>query len=150
VLDRLRYRFAIGDLGVALLRGDLEVADYARDQHIEVQFAHARDDDLPRLLVLSRREGRILFRENLESLLSLSRSDNRLGFDGDRDHRLGEVHFFQEKWPALGAHRVALWASFMPTIAAMSPALTSSMGSDLLACMRRRRVMRSRFFLFWL
>ena len=45
----LRDRLAVGDLGIALLGGYLEVADDARHEDVEVELAHARDDDLARI-----------------------------------------------------------------------------------------------------
>ncbi len=78
--------------------------------------------------------------------LSLSRSERVLGsmateMTGSgkcmRSSRTG-----QPSLPTVSPVR----APFMPTNTAMSPARSSSMASERLACMRRMRVTRSRFF----
>jgi hypothetical protein len=79
--------------------------------------------------------------------LSLSRSDRVLGSMATEMTGTGNFIFSNRRGqPSLPTVSPVL-ASFMPTRTAMSPALISSSGSDLFACMRRMRVTRSRFFL---
>ncbi len=51
LLDQLANRLAVGDLGLADVGLDLELAPHAIDDDIEMQLAHAGDDGLSRLLV---------------------------------------------------------------------------------------------------
>src|SRR5262249_29900676 len=51
VLDRLRDGLAEGDLRLADIGLDLELALHAIDHHLEVQFAHSLDDGLAAFLV---------------------------------------------------------------------------------------------------
>ena len=41
LLDRLGDRLAVGDLRLADVGGDRELAHHAVDEHVEVQLAHA-------------------------------------------------------------------------------------------------------------
>ena len=41
LLDRLGDRLAVGDLGLAHVGADRELAHHAVDEHVEVQLAHA-------------------------------------------------------------------------------------------------------------
>ena len=50
-LDLAADGLAVGDLRLADVRLDLELALHAVDDDLEVQLAHAGDDGLPRLLV---------------------------------------------------------------------------------------------------
>src|SRR5690606_16333243 len=58
-LDRTADRLAVGDLRLAYVRLDLELALHAIDDDLEVQLAHAGDDRLPRFLVRADAERRV-------------------------------------------------------------------------------------------
>ena len=75
----LRDRLLVGDLRLADVRVDLELAQQAVGDDLEVQLAHAGDDRLAGLLVDGDAEGRILLGEALEGLASLSMSALVLG-----------------------------------------------------------------------
>ena len=57
---------AIGDLRLADVGGDLELADHPVDEHVEVELAHAGDERLGRLRVGLDAEGRVLLGQALE------------------------------------------------------------------------------------
>ena len=63
---------AIGDLRLADVGGDLELADHPVDEHVEVQLAHAGDEGLGRLRVGVDAEGRILLGRRWRASASLS------------------------------------------------------------------------------
>ena len=85
-------RLAVGDLRLADVGRDLELAHHAVDEHVEVQLAHARDEGLARLRVGLDAEGRVLLGEALEGDRQLVLVGLRLGLDLDLDDRLGEGH----------------------------------------------------------
>src|SRR5581483_12166458 len=58
--------FAVGDLRLADVRLDLELALHAVDDDFEVQLAHAGDDRLPRFLIGRHAERGIFLREALQ------------------------------------------------------------------------------------
>ena len=89
-------RLPIGDLRLADVGRDLELADHAVDEHVEVKLAHAGDERLGRLLVRLDAEGRVLLREALEGDRQLVLVGLRLGLDVDLDDRLGEGHRLQD------------------------------------------------------
>src|SRR5438105_805773 len=92
LLDGLGDSLPIGDLRPADVRVDLELAQQAVDDDLEVQLAHPGDERLPRLLVGPHAEGRILLGETLEAARELVLVALRLRLDRDRDHRVGEAH----------------------------------------------------------
>ena len=65
-LGRAADGLAVGDLRLADVGRDLELADHAVDEHVEVQLAHAGDQRLAGLLVGLDAEGRVLLGEALE------------------------------------------------------------------------------------
>ena len=95
LLDRLGDRLAVGDLGLADGGVDLELAQHAVDEHLEVQLAHAGDDRLAGLLVGADLEGRVLLGERLEGLAHLVLVGLGLRLDGDVDDRLGELELLE-------------------------------------------------------
>ena len=71
-----------------------------------------------------------------------------LGFDGDTDHRLGEVHLLEHDRVVRSASACPpVFVAFRPTMAQMSPARTVSTSSRELACMKSKRPARSFFSL---
>ena len=95
LLDRLGDRLAVGDLRLADGGVDLELAEHAVDDHLEVQLAHAGDDGLAGLLVGADLEGRVLLGEGEEGLAHLVLVDLGLRLDGDVDDRLGELEVLE-------------------------------------------------------
>ena len=85
-------RLAIGDLRLADVGGNVELAHHAIDEHVEVELAHARDEGLGRLGVGVDAESRILFSKALEGDGQLVLVGLGLGLDLDLDDRLGEGH----------------------------------------------------------
>ncbi len=104
---RLLDRLAVGDLGLADVGVDLELALEAVDDDLQVQLAHAGDDRLPRLLVGEGAERGVLVGELLQRAAELVEIGLGLGLDGDRDDRIGELHLLQEDGVLVVAERVA-------------------------------------------
>src|SRR5207237_4740726 len=101
------HRLLVGDLRLALVRVDAELAQQAVDDDLEVELAHALDDRLARLLVGVHLEGRVLFRQPLQRHAELLLVGLRLGLDGDRDHRLGERDRLEQDRMRFVTERVA-------------------------------------------
>src|SRR3954447_4585084 len=95
LLDLLLDGLAVGDLRLADVRLDPELALHPVDQHLEVQLAHAGDDGLAGVLVGPDLEGRVLLGEPLDRDAQLLLVGLRLGLDGDRDDRGRELHRLQ-------------------------------------------------------
>ena len=137
-------RLAVGHLRLADGGVDLELAEHAVDQHLEVQLAHAGDDGLAGLLVGADLEGRVLLGERVEGLGHLVLVDLGLGLDGDVDDRLGELERLEHDRVRRVAERVAglgvLEADAGDDVAGVD-------GVDVvlrsLACISSRRPMRS-------
>ena len=117
-----RIGLAIGDLRLADVGGDLELADHPVDEHVEVELAHARDERLAGLRVGLDPEGRILLREALERDTQLVLVGLRLRLDLDLDHRLREGHRLEDDGCSGSASVSPVKVSLSPTAAAMSPA----------------------------
>jgi hypothetical protein len=114
VSDLRADRLAVGHLGVADFRLNLEFADDPCHEDVEVQLSHAADDDLASLFVLVDGEGRVLARQNFERFLQLVAVRKGLWLDRHRDHRLGEVHLFEQDRVSLRAERIAGLGEFEP------------------------------------
>ena len=84
-------RLAVRHLGLADGGVDLEFAQHAVDDDLEVELAHPRDDRLAGLLVGANAEGGVLLGELLEGDAHLVLLGLGLGLDGDRDDRLREA-----------------------------------------------------------
>ena len=81
---------AVGDLRPADVRRDLELADHAVDDDVEVQLAHAGDEGLAALRIRLDPEGGVLLGQALEGDAHLVLVGLRLGLDLDLDDGLGE------------------------------------------------------------
>src|SRR2546430_5022686 len=107
VLDALAHRLAVGHLGPAHVGIDLELALHALDQDFQVQLTHPGDNGLGGLGVRMHAERGVFFGELLQRDRELVLVGLGLGLDGDRDHRLGELHRLEDDRVALVAQRVA-------------------------------------------
>src|SRR5665647_218308 len=83
---------AVGDLRLANIRLDVELAAHAVHEDIEVELAHAGDDRLTGLVVLADLERRVLLGELLDGGAQLFLVTLGLGLDGHRDDRVREAH----------------------------------------------------------
>ena len=80
----------VGDLGLAHVGVDAELAQHPVDQDLEVQLAHPRDDRLAGLLVGPDPEGGVLLGQAEQGPGQLVLVGLGLGLDGHVDDRLGE------------------------------------------------------------
>ncbi len=95
LLDGALDGLAVGDLRLADVRLDLELAAHAVHQDVEVELAHSLDDRLARLLVELDLEGRVLLGELLDRGAQLLLVALGLGLDGHGDDRVREGHGLQ-------------------------------------------------------
>ncbi|GMA88024.1 hypothetical protein GCM10025868_32740 [Angustibacter aerolatus] len=109
---------AVGDLGLADVRLDLELAPHAVDEDVEVELAHALDDGLAGLLVLLHLEGRVLLGEPSGSRCpGFSWSPFVFGSMATEMTGSGKVIDSSTTW-LVGSHRVSpVVVSFRPIIA---------------------------------
>jgi hypothetical protein len=121
-VGRAGQRFLVGHLRAADARLDVELALQAVDDDLEVQLAHAGDDDLAGLLVGLDAERRVLGHQLPEADAELLLVGLRLRLDGERDDRLREVHRLEHDRVLLVADRVARRDALQADAAAMSPA----------------------------
>src|SRR2546428_3636510 len=101
---RTRQRFLVGDLRLADCRLDVELALQPIDDDLEVQLAHAGDDQLGGLLIGLHAEGRILGHQLLKADAELFLIGLGLRLDRERDDRLREVHRLEDDRMLLVAH----------------------------------------------
>ena len=106
-IGRTRQRFLVGHLRTADRRLDAELALEAVDDDLEVQLAHAGDDDFAGLLVGLDPERRVFGHQLLHARAELFLVGLGLRLDGERDDRLREVHRLEDDRLLLVAHRVA-------------------------------------------
>src|SRR5688572_525625 len=99
-------RLAVSHLGFPDVRPDVELADEAVGDDLQVQLAHAADDGLPRLTVRVDLERRVLLHELAERHPHLLLVRLRLRLDGDGDDRLRKVHGLEDDRRVLVADRV--------------------------------------------
>ena len=102
-----RDRFAIRDLRLADVGGDVELAHHAVDDDLEVQLTHAADDGLVRFRVRVDLERRVFLHELRERDAHLFLVDLGLRLDGDGDDRLRERHRLEDDRLVPVADRVA-------------------------------------------
>src|SRR5581483_9522706 len=106
-VGRTRERLLVRDLRLADRRLDVELALQAVDDDVEVQLAHAGDDDLAGLQVGLHVERRILRAQLLQPDDELLLIRFGLRFDRERDDRRGEVHRLEHDRVLLVAQRIA-------------------------------------------
>ena len=121
-LGRARDRFLVGDLWLADRRLDVELPLQAVDDDLEVQLAHASDDDLAGLRIRLHPERRILGHQLAEAHAELFLVGLGLRFDGERDDRLREIHRLEDDGFFSSQIVSPVETDFSPTAAAMSPA----------------------------
>ena len=107
LLDVLADRLAVGDLRLADVGVDFELAQHAVDDHLEVELAHAVDQRLAGFLVGFDPEGRVLLAEPLQGGAHLLLVGFGLRLDRDRDHRLREFDALQRDRGVGRGQRVA-------------------------------------------
>ena len=100
-------RLAIGDLRLARVRVDLELAQHAVANDLEVQLAHAGDDRLAGVFVGEDLEGRIFFGQPLQRDRHLFLVLLRLRLDRHRDNRVREGRRLEQDRKIFIAQRVA-------------------------------------------
>src|SRR5690606_27732224 len=92
LLHRPLDGLAVGDLRLADVRLDVELAAHAVHEHVDVELAHALDDRLAGLLVQLDLEGGVLLGELLDRDAELLLVALGLGLDGHGDHGVREGH----------------------------------------------------------
>ncbi len=107
LLDVVTSGLAVGNLGLTNVSVNLELAQQAVDDDLEVQLAHAGDDGLARLMVGGHagRSGppRRAWSEPRGHLVLLGLG---LGLDGNVDNGLSELDLLEDDLLALGAQGV--------------------------------------------
>ena len=94
-LGRLADRLLVGDLGLAHVGLDPELALEAVHDDLEVELAHAGDLGLAGVLVRLDLEGRVFLHQLAEALAELLLVGLGLGLDGERDDGGREVDRLQ-------------------------------------------------------
>ena len=144
LLDLLADGLAVGDLRLADVGRDAELAHEAVDDDLEVQLAHAGDDDLAGLVVGAHAEGRDPPRRGARApAASLSWSAFVLGSTARPMTGSGNVIDSSRIWCDSSHSVCPVVTCLRPTAAAISPAPTDSRSSRLLACIWRMRPTRS-------
>ena len=121
-LDLFGDGLAVRDLRIAHIGLDLELAQQAIDDDIQMQFAHAGDDGLPRLVIRKRAERRILFGQLPSAMLIFSWPALVLGSMATWMTGSGNT-MDSSTIGSFSTHSVSpVVVSRRPTMAAMSPA----------------------------
>ena len=121
----MRDGLAVGDLRLADVGLDVELAAHAVDQDVQVELAHAGDDRLAGLLVGADLEGRVLLGEALDRGAQLLLVALGLGLDRDLDHRGRERHRLEDRPGCCRSHSVSpVVVSLRPMTATIWPAPT--------------------------
>ena len=100
-------RLPVGHVRPADVGRDLELADHAVDEDVQVQLAHAGDSGLAALLVRVDAEGGVFLGQALQGQGELVLVGLGLGLDGDLDDRLGEDDRLEHDRVVRIAQRVA-------------------------------------------
>ena len=143
VLGRVADRFAIGDLRLADVRFDVELALHAVDDDFEVQLAHAGENGLSGLGVGGNLQRRIFVDQLVDRNAQLLLVGLGLRLDRELNDGRREVDRLENHRRVVVADRVAGDGSLQTDAAQMSPARISLISSRLLACIFTRRPMRS-------
>ncbi|MCY1272303.1 hypothetical protein D9M70_208790 [compost metagenome] len=106
-LAGLADRLAVGHLGLAGVALDAELALHAVDDDVQVQLAHAGDDGLAGFLVGLDAERRVFLGQLAQGDAHLFLVGLGLRLHRHRDHRVGEVHAFEDDRLVDGAQGVA-------------------------------------------
>ena len=106
-LGLARDGLLIGHLRPARLGPHLELALQPVEDNLQVQLPHAGDDRLRRFLVVGHAERRVLVLQDAETQGQPVLIHGGLWLNGQRDHRVREVHEFQDHQLVLVAHRLA-------------------------------------------
>ncbi len=112
--DRGADRLPVGNLGLSHPGFDLELAEDAGHQDVEMQLPHSRNDELPCLHVLLYGEGRVFQGQNVQDLLQLFPLREGLRLDGHRDDGNREMHLFQQDRECLHAKGVPGLGTLQP------------------------------------
>ena len=106
VLNGLASGLTVGDLRLAHVAVNVELALQAVDDDLEVQLAHAGDDGLTGLLIRVNLEGRVFLGELGETNAHLVLLGLGLGLDGDVDDRVSELDGLEDDGVSLVAQGV--------------------------------------------
>jgi len=112
VADGLGDCFTISDAGLADVRLHLKFAQETGDQYIQMKLAHTGDNGLTGSFVLADLEGRIFFCQLDQRVRHFFLVGFGLGFDRNRNHRIGEADGFQQHRIGGVTQRVASEAEF--------------------------------------
>jgi hypothetical protein len=113
--------FAVGDLGFADGGLDLELAQQAVHDDLQVELAHAGDDGLSGLLVGVGFERRVFLGQLDQRHGHFILTGFGLGLDGDLDHGIRELHRFEDDLVAFVAQRIGGGGVLRPTMPQISP-----------------------------
>ena len=100
-------RFAIGDLGFAGVRIDLELAQHTVPDDFQMELAHPGNNRLPGIFVGIDAESWIFFRQSLKCSRHFLLIDLCLRLDRHRDNRLRKRRRFEKDRVRLVTERVA-------------------------------------------
>ena len=142
-LHRAAQGFAIGHLRLAHIGVDLEFALHAIDDDFQMQFAHALDDGLAGFGIGMHAKRRIFLRQPLQGQAHFFLVDLGLRLHGHRDHRLREIHFFEDDDLVQIGQRVAGGDVLQAHRGCDIAGATSLISERSLACICSRRPMRS-------
>ncbi len=95
--QRLADRLAEGDTGAPEAGRDAEVTFHPVLEHLEVQLAHAGEDELAGLLVRVAAEGRVLALQPVDDVEELLSVGGGAGLDGDGHDRLREGDLLEQE-----------------------------------------------------
>ena len=139
----LADRLAVGHLGLADVRVDVELAPEAVHDDVEVQLAHARDDGLPGLVVELHTNVGSSSESFQQPRAELVLVGFRLRLDRDRDDRRREADGLEHDGVARGRERVAGGRVLQAYHGHDVPVNAASRSSRWSACIWRMRPMRS-------